>query len=66
MYDQYGKEGLEGGMAGNGASPFHDAADIFSMFFGGGMSRGGFGQSGNNHQEERKPKDLVHELPLTL
>lgn len=53
-------------MAGGGGSGFHDAADIFSMFFGGGMGHGGFGQRGGNYQEQRKPKDLVHELPLTL
>lgn len=55
IYDQYGKEGLEGGM--NEGGGFHDAADIFSMFFGGG-ARG--------RREEPKPKDIVHQLRVTL
>lgn len=51
LYDQHGKEGLESGGGGGG---FHDASDIFSMFFGGGR------------RSEPKPRDLVHELPVTL
>jgi DnaJ family protein A protein 2 len=50
-YDRHGKKGLEEGGGGGGSS----ADDIFSMFFGGGR-RGG----------EPKPKDIVHELPVTL
>ncbi|EPY22704.1 DnaJ like protein subfamily A member 2 [Strigomonas culicis] len=52
VYDKYGKAGLDGS---GGEAGFHDASDIFSMFFGGHRPRG-----------EPKPKDLVHELPLTL
>lgn len=53
LYDQYGKKGLEEGGGGGG---FHDASDIFSMFFGGGRRERG----------EPKPKDIVHELGITL
>lgn len=50
-YDQYGEKGIDQeSMSGM------DANDIFSQMFGGGRrSRG-----------EPKPKDTVHELPLTL
>jgi len=52
LYDKRGKKGLEEGGRGGGG----DADDIFSMFFGGGgRSRG-----------EPKPKDIVHELGVTL
>lgn len=54
VYDKYGKEGLEGGMGEGGG--FHDASDIFSMFFGGGARERG----------EPKPKDIVHELEVRL
>ncbi|RNF21083.1 putative chaperone DNAJ protein [Trypanosoma conorhini] len=53
IYDQHGKAGLEGGGGGDGE---FDASDIFSMFFGGGRRPRG----------ERKPKDLVHELRVSL
>jgi DnaJ homolog subfamily A member 2 len=53
-YDQFGKKGLEEGAGGGGG--FHDASDIFSMFFGGGRRERG----------EPKPKDIVHELNVTL
>eukprot|EP00331_Platyophrya_macrostoma_P025597 CAMPEP_0176437332 /NCGR_PEP_ID=MMETSP0127-20121128/18546_1 /TAXON_ID=938130 /ORGANISM="Platyophrya macrostoma, Strain WH" /LENGTH=412 /DNA_ID=CAMNT_0017820913 /DNA_START=34 /DNA_END=1272 /DNA_ORIENTATION=- len=53
LYDQYGKKGLEEGGGGGG---FHDASDIFSMFFGGGRRERG----------EPKPKDIVHELAVSL
>jgi DnaJ family protein A protein 2 len=51
LYDKHGKKGLEQG----GGSDMHDASDIFSMFFGGGRPRG-----------EPKPKDIIHELQVTL
>jgi DnaJ family protein A protein 2 len=51
-YDSYGKKGLEEG----GEGGFHDASDIFSMFFGGGKRERG----------EPKPKDIVHELGVGL
>jgi DnaJ family protein A protein 2 len=52
LYDRHGKKGLEQGGGGDA----HDANDIFSMFFGGG-SRG---------RGEPKPKDIVHELAVSL
>ncbi|KAG5505687.1 hypothetical protein JKF63_05022 [Porcisia hertigi] len=55
IYDTYGKEGLEKGMSEGGG--FHDATDIFSMFFGGGAAR---------ERGEPKPKDIVHELDVKL
>jgi len=54
LYDQYGKEGLEGGGGGG------DADDIFSMFFGGGRG-GGRGQSGPTRGE-----DINHAIKVTL
>jgi DnaJ homolog subfamily A member 2 len=59
-YDQYGKEGLEGG-------PQMDASDLFSHMFGGGMF-GGFGGHGG-HGGRRGPQkgdDIQHELAVTL
>lgn len=53
MYDKLGKKGLQEGGGGEG---FHDAADIFSMFFGGGPRTRG----------EPKPRDIVHELVVSL
>eukprot|EP01061_Rhynchopus_euleeides_P029822 TRINITY_DN4932_c0_g1_i1.p1 TRINITY_DN4932_c0_g1~~TRINITY_DN4932_c0_g1_i1.p1 ORF type:complete len:413 (+),score=181.54 TRINITY_DN4932_c0_g1_i1:86-1324(+) len=52
IYDKMGKKGLEEGGGGGGGA---DASDIFSAFFGGGRPRG-----------EPKPKDIVHELPVSL
>jgi DnaJ family protein A protein 2 len=51
-YDKYGKKALQDGGGGDHA----DASDIFSMFFGGGRRERG----------EPKPKDLVHELAVSL
>lgn len=51
LYDQYGKKGMEEG----GGGGFHDASDIFSMFFGGGRRDG-----------PPKPKDIIHELAVSL
>ncbi|KEG08796.1 chaperone DnaJ protein [Trypanosoma grayi] len=52
LYDERGKAGLEGGMDEGGFDP----SDIFSMFFGGGQRQRG----------ERKPRDLMHELKVSL
>ncbi|EPY29906.1 DnaJ like protein subfamily A member 2 [Angomonas deanei] len=52
LYDRHGKAGLEGG----GGEQGFDPNDIFSMFFGGGRRQ----------RSEPKPKDLVHEIPVTL
>jgi len=53
-YDQYGEKGLtEGGMAGE---------DLFSAFFGGGF----FGGGGRGGSREKRGKDVVHQLKVTL
>jgi DnaJ family protein A protein 2 len=55
VYDQYGKEGLEGQ-----GGEHHSAEDVFSMFFGGG--RGGRrGPSG-----PQKGEDITHNIKVTL
>jgi DnaJ family protein A protein 2 len=56
LYDQYGKEGLEGGGGGDGQSP----EDIFSMFFGGGG--GGRGRRAG----PQKGEDIVHSIKASL
>eukprot|EP01064_Diplonema_japonicum_P028499 TRINITY_DN437_c9_g1_i1.p1 TRINITY_DN437_c9_g1~~TRINITY_DN437_c9_g1_i1.p1 ORF type:complete len:411 (+),score=122.96 TRINITY_DN437_c9_g1_i1:38-1270(+) len=53
IYDKHGKKGLEEGGGGHGGM---DASDIFSRFFGGGGRPRG----------EPKPKDIVHELAVSL
>jgi DnaJ homolog subfamily A member 2 len=54
LYDQYGKEGLEGGGGGEGQSP----EDIFSMFFGGG--------GGRRRAGPQKGEDIVHSIKASL
>ena len=55
LYDQYGKEGLEGGGGGGeGQSP----EDIFSMFFGGG--------GGRRRGGPQKGEDIVHSIKASL
>jgi len=49
-YDQYGEKGVDQESMGA------DASDVFSSLFGGGRRPRG----------EPKPKDIVHELPVTL
>lgn len=53
LYDEHGKKGLEEGGGGGGGM---DASDIFSQFFGGGRRKKG----------EPKPKDIVHEMAISL
>mmetsp|Transcript_12138 Transcript_12138/g.10975 ORF Transcript_12138/g.10975 Transcript_12138/m.10975 type:complete len:434 (-) Transcript_12138:132-1433(-) len=57
IYDQYGKEGLDGQVGGEG----HSAEDIFSMFFGGGGRGGGSGRRG-----PQKGEDIVHSVKASL
>jgi len=62
IYDRYGMEGLKEG-GGGGGGGMGDAHDIFSAFFGGGGSPFG---GGGGRQRERKGKDVVHELRVSL
>jgi len=55
-YDQFGKEGLQGG--------FHSSAeDIFSQFFGGGGFSSFFG---GGQRGPKRGDDIVHEIPCNL
>eukprot|EP01134_Creolimax_fragrantissima_P002960 CFRG2960T1 len=61
IYDQYGEKGLkEGGMGAEGFSP----EDIISQMFPG--FGGFFGGAGGGRQRQRRGKDVVHELSITL
>ncbi|KAM6960815.1 dnaJ homolog subfamily A member 4 [Aplochiton taeniatus] len=52
LYDQGGEQAIKDGGMGGGGSPM----DIFNMFFGGG----------GRMQRERKGKNLVHQLSVSL
>lgn len=58
IYDQGGEQALKEG--GAGGSGFSSPMDLFDMFFGGGFS------GGRRRGRERKGKDVIHQLSVTL
>jgi len=58
LYDEYGKKGLEEG----GGASFHDAQDIFDMFFGPGM----FARGGKGNRGPRRGDDSINPMDVSL
>ena len=56
LYDRHGEQGIKEG-GGGGGGGFHSPTDLFDMFFGGGMSRGG-------HRGPRRTKNLMHQTQV--
>ncbi|KAA0186478.1 heat shock protein 40 [Hyalella azteca] len=56
IYDQGGEQALKEG-GGGGGGGFSSPMDIFDMFFGGG---------GGRRSRERKGKDVIHQMSVTL
>ena len=59
LYDRHGEQGIKEGGGGGGGGGFHSPTDLFDMFFGGGMSRGG-------HRGPRRTKNLMHQIQVRL
>ncbi|XP_043216989.1 dnaJ homolog subfamily A member 1-like isoform X1 [Amphibalanus amphitrite] len=57
IYDEGGEQAIKEGGSGGGGGGFHSPMDIFDMFFGGG---------GHRKERERRGKNVVHQLPVTL
>lgn len=57
IYDEGGEQAIKKG-GGGGGGGFHSPMDIFEMFFNGGF--------GGRSKRERRGKDLVHQLSVTL
>lgn len=64
MYDNYGEEGLSGGMGGGHGM---NAEDLFSQLFGGGGGMFGGGGGGRRGPSgPRRGKDMMHQLKVSL
>lgn len=59
LYDQGGEQAIKEGGSGGGGGSFSSPMDIFEMFMGGGLG-------GGRRRRERKGKDVVHQLPVSL
>lgn len=57
VYDQGGEQAIKEGGSGGSTGGFSSPMDIFDMFFGGG---------GGRRSRERRGKDVVHPLNITL
>lgn len=57
IYDEGGESAIKKGSS-SGMGGFHSPMDLFDMFFGGGF--------GGGRQRERKGKDLVHQMQVSL
>lgn len=58
VYDEGGEQALKEG-GSDGGFNFHNPMDIFDMFFGGGSG-------GVNRSRQRRTKDIMHQLSVTL
>lgn len=59
IYDEGGEQALKEG--GSGSGGFSSPMDIFDMFFS-----GGFGSRGGGRRRERRGKNIVHSLGVSL
>ncbi|KAI5723142.1 dnaJ homolog subfamily A member 1 isoform X2 [Diaphorina citri] len=59
LYDQGGEQAIKEGGSGGGGGGFSSPMDIFEMFMGGSLG-------GGRRRRERKGKDVVHQLTVSL